>query len=171
MLDASPNSPSSVGVSFTPTSSTFTLSVGGGSSGFSGSVTHHLPFAYRDYVSGLVKIMPTPSSVREGSVIATWDDVSIKPGEYFNVSVKVSKQLNSTLLKSFEKPKLVAKAAYATPYPPLATPVVEQATPAPTVVAIEKAEGTNWLVYLVVVAVIAGLAWVFMAKKKKKPGL
>lgn len=178
VLDASGDNPSKVTALFGQSSTTFVLSVQGGANGFSGSVSHRLPFSYSDYVSGLVSLSPAPSSAVEGSVLATWDGVVIPAGQVFDVTVKVGKKLASVVVSSFEKPKLVpaAVAPSATPVPEVATPtpfVEEVATPVPTVAAtpkpVVKADAGFPLANVVIVVVVIAVAAFFLTRKRVPP--
>lgn len=154
--------------SFADSSTSFELTYFAGADGFYGDMSWKLPLDFADYQAGKITITPKPSSVKAGSVVATWNNIDLAAGAAFTATVSVSKKLDSTLMQNFVIPTLSGKAK-PTPGP---TTAVATPTPAPTqqtggVKGTVKAgqDYTLWIVLLLVI-IIAGAYYYWSTKKK-----
>ncbi len=150
---------------FGETSTEFTYAYYAPANGVSGDIEIPLPLSYQDYLDGLVTIAPEPKSVREGSIIATWD-VTLAPNQAFEVQVQVAKKLDPAILKEFKAPQVTAKQAPSAPRP-TATLKPSAAPSEPTPAA---ADNTLW--YAVGAVLLLGiLYYLFAGNKPKHKGL
>ena len=111
------DSSTSVTGTFGKTSTTFELTYKAGANGFYGDITFTLPFAYADYTSGVFVLTPSATRARQATIsgawaatAATWEKVSLKPGEVFKITISVNKALSSGVLSLFSKPTLFNRA-------------------------------------------------------------
>ncbi|MDP2718108.1 MAG: hypothetical protein Q8P02_05160, partial [Candidatus Micrarchaeota archaeon] len=149
----------SVRGSFAQNSAVFQVSYTAPGSGFKGDLTHHLPFDFADYQSGLITFEPEPSSVTEGSILASWS-VALSPGETFTATVDVAKAVDSSVLQDFVSPKLTPAS---TPFtPPAATASVPSGASAPAPAA--SSDNTLW--YVLGALVILGVLYYVFAGRK-----
>lgn len=161
-LDAS----SKVTGTFSLSKTIFSLSYTAGRKGFKGDLAWTLPFDYVEYLSGKISITPQPSRTSEGSVVAVWEDLVLKPFEKFTVTVSLNKKTDDKILNGFtiltfvkeEPPKI--KPKYATP--PAETPGSAGKT------LQSQATGQN-LIYALVIAIllIALVSYALGARKRK----
>ncbi len=154
---------SAVTASFGETSATFEIAYTAPAGGFSGELTHTLPFDYADYQSGLITFDPQPSRVAPGSIVATWD-VALAPGETFLAKMDVAKAVDQTVINEFKAPKLAPRSSSA---PSAATPIPAATTSAEPAASAAPAGANNTLLYVVGALVVLGLLYYFVAMRKK----
>ncbi|MEM4255103.1 MAG: hypothetical protein QXR53_02115 [Candidatus Norongarragalinales archaeon] len=152
------NSQTGVVATFGSKGATFELSYEADENGFYGDLTWRLPFDYSQYALGLVRITPQPKRVLKGSVIATWENVELSPGEAFKASVSVSKELERSILEEFSAPSLNAKAK------PTASVETPSSTPAPSRSALQP----DYTLILVLIAIALVVAYYLGVVRKRK---
>ncbi len=156
---------SEVSGKFSEASTEFTLLVTAPPGGLFGEIRHTVPLPYQLYQDGLVSVFPEAKSVREGSIIFTWD-VALAPRETFEAKVVVAKKLDPAILKEFKAPQVTAKQVPSVPRPPSVTPqAIGASEPTP-------AASDNTLWYAVGAVLLLGiLYYLFAGNKPKHKGL
>ncbi len=155
------DSQTGVVANFGKNGASFELTYEAGASGFYGDLTWRLPFEYSEYALGQVHITPRPKRVLKGSVIATWENVDLKPRQDFKVKVSVTKPLDRSVLDQFAAPSLQSK-----PRPAVSTAARATPTAAPTRTALQPD-------FNLIIAAIAGVliaAYYFGVVRRKRSG-
>ncbi|MEK6954327.1 MAG: right-handed parallel beta-helix repeat-containing protein [Candidatus Micrarchaeota archaeon] len=152
---------SSVTGTFSSDSSSFTLSYSAGASGFAGMLAYTLPLSYKDYLGGLIEILPKPSRVKEGSLVAEWE-VDLKPNELFKAKVEVKKFVDPGVLSNFKAP---AAKPRTTSTPPAFPSVTASAIPSLPVSTPQTAGRDNAFIFIAIgVLVLVGLYFALVQK-------
>jgi len=103
------NSSVIVSGSFGGSASEFVLTYEAPAAGLDGELAYALPLDFSDYQAGLIGIEPEPKRVQPGSVNAVWD-VRLDPGQAFQVTVRVAKKMDSSVLALFSLPDVQGRA-------------------------------------------------------------
>ncbi|OIO22885.1 hypothetical protein AUJ65_04780 [Candidatus Micrarchaeota archaeon CG1_02_51_15] len=159
---------------FTPTSSSFTVSYQASANGFQGRLTFRMPFDYADYQNGLISLSPVPSRVLPGSVIAEYDEVNLAPRQEFNVRAIVMKPMDKSVIQQFAAPVAVPAAPTPEPTPYSAVKPASKGSAGDYLARGSSGQvaqaGSDYLLPIIVVIVLiaAGVAyWMYSHNKKR----
>ncbi|MEM4254935.1 MAG: hypothetical protein QXR53_01240 [Candidatus Norongarragalinales archaeon] len=143
----------------------FSLSYTAGSRGFKGTLAWTLPFDYSEYIAGKINISPKPSQTSEGSIIATWERLSLKPFEKFTVSVSLNEKTEEKILDEFTVLTLVDEEK------PESNRIQPTQTLKPNENAIRIQTQNSSLIYALIIAVFVVALVAYSIGRRKNKGL